>query len=612
MEAVRQFLENKHIQVPVEWLEACIDWLKEEHHSSTLDANQIKNLVYEQWLAADLTELGLQYLPQQAANSSKYFLNGLYCLQVNSILDISTSYYTQQTKLKGTDLTNSLVSAENPKQFTPQVPHCRMLKMEMTDGTTVVHGIEYKSIPSINGNMNPGFKVLIKGKILCRNGILFLARENLSVLGGEVDSLMESNALQVLLPKVMKDVATYAGKNMRKDFESAGFNTKCTEKTVEINEDNLQTKKKRFSDSPYHHDIRFLKDRQSQVTKPCGYEADNSSNMVTNSVDEFEEQWDDLDFVEELEELDYSIPKKSNDKADQKSEVICIDDDWDEEEMEMALLNEEEFKKDIEQQNSNAFSPNIGPPPLPSVSQEIKNSKPKSYQSPSHSVSTPSTSVSTSSKCNNQFVHDLTSTTQKTPGDVLLKREDTPPLSTSNSIDCLMNKWTKLCNESCLESNSYSCLSDVGVHSPPFTYLFLLKSFKLETESIKFKVKGYISTLLSRLTRSNGKWQLKCMLNDGSGTLPVELSDHLLTEFIGFTVEESVKMNVSGATKPELKQRLQKGLQQCQVTIVNLYNIFEIEMNQNYPIPVVTKIHPITTDTLGQLQSRLARLFDKV
>uniref|UniRef100_A0A0L8G1B2 RecQ-mediated genome instability protein 1 n=1 Tax=Octopus bimaculoides TaxID=37653 RepID=A0A0L8G1B2_OCTBM len=171
MEEVHIFLKSKHIQVPMEWLDACIDWLKEEHQGSTLSVDQLKSLVYEQWLAADLTELGSQCLPQQTATSNKFFLSGFYCLQVNNIIDISTSYYTQHSKLKGADFSNSLISAEDPKQYTPQPVHCRMLKMEMTDGTTVVHGIEYKSIPSLNVNINPGFKVGITDFVREREGL---------------------------------------------------------------------------------------------------------------------------------------------------------------------------------------------------------------------------------------------------------------------------------------------------------------------------------------------------------------------------------------------------------------------------------------------------------
>ncbi|XP_029634765.1 recQ-mediated genome instability protein 1 isoform X1 [Octopus sinensis] len=611
MEAVHIFLKSKHIQVPMEWLDACIDWLKEEHQGSTLSADQLKSLVYEQWLAADLTELGSQCLPQQTATSNKFFLSGFYCLQVNNIIDISTSYYTQHSKLKGTDFSNSLISAENPKQYTPQPVHCRMLKMEMTDGTTVVHGIEYKSIPSLNVNINPGFKVLIKGKILCRNGVLMLSNENISVLGGEVDSLIESNAQLLLIPKVMKEVALFAGKDMRKDFVDSDNNNKniSNRKMKELHTSNVQNKKHVYSDSSYDQACiqkksRLYKDTSEETFDPhYNNMKDNATKMSTNLIDEFADEWDDLDFMQELDEnADLNIPKKSNEKpVSQPSEISHFEENWDEDEMEVAMLNDIEFENETKPQNSDIHSSTSMAPSV--THDEISTSRLKAHQKPTSSVT---------SKYNKQLsTLDINSNKKKSDASQFESYNDSST-STSNSIEHLMNKWTKLSTQSHIQSNIFPCLSKVDVHKIPFTYLFLLKAYNLQAESIKFYIKGYISTLLSRMTRANGKWQLKCMLNDGTGTLPVELSDELLTEFIGFTVEESVKMNAASASDSSLKQKLHQGLQQCQVKIVNLYNIFEIEMNQNYSHPIVTKIHPITTEILNQLQTHLATALERI
>ncbi|XP_036357999.1 recQ-mediated genome instability protein 1 isoform X3 [Octopus sinensis] len=574
MEAVHIFLKSKHIQVPMEWLDACIDWLKEEHQGSTLSADQLKSLVYEQWLAADLTELGSQCLPQQTATSNKFFLSGFYCLQ-------------------------------------PQPVHCRMLKMEMTDGTTVVHGIEYKSIPSLNVNINPGFKVLIKGKILCRNGVLMLSNENISVLGGEVDSLIESNAQLLLIPKVMKEVALFAGKDMRKDFVDSDNNNKniSNRKMKELHTSNVQNKKHVYSDSSYDQACiqkksRLYKDTSEETFDPhYNNMKDNATKMSTNLIDEFADEWDDLDFMQELDEnADLNIPKKSNEKpVSQPSEISHFEENWDEDEMEVAMLNDIEFENETKPQNSDIHSSTSMAPSV--THDEISTSRLKAHQKPTSSVT---------SKYNKQLsTLDINSNKKKSDASQFESYNDSST-STSNSIEHLMNKWTKLSTQSHIQSNIFPCLSKVDVHKIPFTYLFLLKAYNLQAESIKFYIKGYISTLLSRMTRANGKWQLKCMLNDGTGTLPVELSDELLTEFIGFTVEESVKMNAASASDSSLKQKLHQGLQQCQVKIVNLYNIFEIEMNQNYSHPIVTKIHPITTEILNQLQTHLATALERI
>ncbi|XP_042887532.1 recQ-mediated genome instability protein 1-like isoform X2 [Penaeus japonicus] len=76
-----------------------------------------------------------------------------------------------------------------------------MLMMQLTDGTSVVQGMEYRLIPALNHNLKPGTKILISGNITSRHGVLLLTRENLSVLGGEVESLLVANAMENILAR---------------------------------------------------------------------------------------------------------------------------------------------------------------------------------------------------------------------------------------------------------------------------------------------------------------------------------------------------------------------------------------------------------------------------
>lgn len=40
-----------------------------------------------------------------------------------------------------------------------QPPHTRMFKLELTDGMTKIHAMEYNTIPDLNLELKPGFKV---------------------------------------------------------------------------------------------------------------------------------------------------------------------------------------------------------------------------------------------------------------------------------------------------------------------------------------------------------------------------------------------------------------------------------------------------------------------
>ncbi|CAG2250811.1 HNRNPABD [Mytilus edulis] len=79
---------------------------------STPSQQQVNKLVFEQWLLSDLHELGTQCLPEQINNSDKFQLNGKFALQIDSMVDISQSCYSQLQRVTGTDNANVDVSAD--------------------------------------------------------------------------------------------------------------------------------------------------------------------------------------------------------------------------------------------------------------------------------------------------------------------------------------------------------------------------------------------------------------------------------------------------------------------------------------------------------------------
>jgi len=44
-----------------------------------------------------------------------------------------------------------------------------------------------------------GFQMVIKGPVVCRNGILMLGPEHVKLYGGEVDDILFTNAMENLL-----------------------------------------------------------------------------------------------------------------------------------------------------------------------------------------------------------------------------------------------------------------------------------------------------------------------------------------------------------------------------------------------------------------------------
>ncbi|MPC13790.1 RecQ-mediated genome instability protein 1 [Portunus trituberculatus] len=189
---VRRYLTNRHITVPEDWLTACIDWVLSEYSQNKVPF--IQEQVYQEWLHADLTELGTCCLPPQIQDHLSTTISGYFPLQMNSVRDISEPAYAQLLKVEGTDNENTTVSAtQSHMTQAAREKADRMLILELTDGTTVVEGMEYRPTPNLSVNLSPGTKVLVYGTIKVRRGILFLTQQNITVLGGKVMDLLEKN-----------------------------------------------------------------------------------------------------------------------------------------------------------------------------------------------------------------------------------------------------------------------------------------------------------------------------------------------------------------------------------------------------------------------------------
>lgn len=180
-----------HIQVPPAWLDACVNWIKEEADNA-VPQSQLNQRVLEQWLLADLRDLAHPVLPERISEALKTELDSCYCVQMDSVLDISQPAYTQLQHIRGTDCSNDQVSAVTQETQRPwEAKPTRMLMMQLTDGVQSLEGMEYRPIPALSTNLPPGTKLQLVGPIVVRLGMLLLKAENVKVLGGEVEQLME-------------------------------------------------------------------------------------------------------------------------------------------------------------------------------------------------------------------------------------------------------------------------------------------------------------------------------------------------------------------------------------------------------------------------------------
>jgi hypothetical protein len=140
--------------------------------------------------------------------------------------------------------------------------------------------------------------------------------------------------------------------------------------------------------------------------------------------------------------------------------------------------------------------------------------------------------------------------------------------------------------------------------SLPFTYLSLINNSTSSDGIRVYHVKAYIATLLSRLEHNNGQfWSLLAKINDGTATLDVNIGNEMLTELIGFTAEQSLKIK-EGKFDRSCRQLLAEGVRHCQEILTCLSAILDIEISNGQPACVV-KYHAVTAADVSALRRRV-------
>ena len=119
------------------------------------------------------------------------------------IINIGQSAYSQHLKITKGQETNTDVSADKkiPAKWEPKGK--RMLQLHLTDGTQSIQAVEDILVPELNLDLIPGTKMLVKGPLECRRGILMLKPANVELLGGEVSDLVDSNAPENVLARII-------------------------------------------------------------------------------------------------------------------------------------------------------------------------------------------------------------------------------------------------------------------------------------------------------------------------------------------------------------------------------------------------------------------------
>lgn len=657
------WLKSKFINAPNDWLEACIDWINSENEGNIQSQKQVNELVFEQWLLSDLHELGTQCLPQQLKDASKYQLNGTYALQIDSMVDISQSCYSQLQKVKGTENANAEVSADDTHKPWEPKPS-RMLMLKLTDGTTDIQGMEYRQITCLDSKIHPGCKILIKGSILCRHGMLMLKGDNLTILGGEVDSLVESNTQENILKMTLEANVANADKRYRKEFEGGPVTSTGDVKPVVKSSQNLsrnsfsgkrsfegitpQVKSEQLSQNDeFDEDLpmdAFLDDmvefndnqlntsninnnslnrsgsNRTNVTRnpntsnfsklptlnqSSSRSSDISSRNISNHNRLSKQTYYSNDVQSASPEQNPTVSVQyNNTRTSVKQEDMSdfMNDDF-EDDFDMPVTSHNKTNSDNASSNSN-------------------NSKKRHLLSPEenhNSVSSKRRSFLASpdfdneidefqqSASNNQF-HEIT---KKKP--LFSSPTGNIKLEQSNSVPVYSNNFPLNSNLGFDFDKAEPSSQGVDLNYDPWTYLSVVKKYLPTQQLICFKVKAYISTLMGKLECPDGKrWCLPVKINDGTASMDVDLSNKVLTDLIGFSAAESQVLRKMAKTDVRVREKLAEGIKKCQQKLVELLCIMEIEISPQVAKPEVTSLLQITTADISVLADRLSKTVHKL
>ncbi|NWS47139.1 RMI1 protein, partial [Probosciger aterrimus] len=615
---VESWLSSKwHVKVPLRWLEACITWIQEENNGSNLNQAQINGQVFEQWLLTDLRDLEYPILPDCILDAPKGELSGFYSIQIDSLVDVSQPAYSQLQKLRGKNTVNEEVTASTQAFQKPwEAKPTRMLMLQLTDGIHQIQGMEYQPVPVLHSNLPPGTKITVQGSTAYRLGVLLLKPENVKLLGGEVDALLEEysqervlarligetenpNSVQQadhdhIVPRPVNDLEQSLGPSDEELLASLDENNEFALNDETSLESGYYSRSNNFSTAPGsltapngnvlpQESGSPLPDSDDQVSPPIEY-ADGFLNDFPSEDDFFlEEMQRELEEVppvvinRNISLISETLPHTSRSSCNSCLNGTCKKDDVSERDKPVETLSKQKtFGRTVFDGDGNSTSSFLQ---RKSMYQTCTSADFNLENSPGE-------------RQNNTDLDDSRCKSQHTSESRLLN--DDPVFFSNMDPEADQQKH---------DSQTVPCRAaeaHLDLHSPPFTYISLLLAKRPETITM-LKLKCFIVTLTGNLTSTNGSWGIKAKISDGSAYLEVDFANDILTSLIGFSVSE---MN-SLRKDPALHLKLKNGLEKCQKQLIDLCCLMTIEFNPLQSKATVLILQDADARHLEQLKKRL-------
>ncbi|XP_041642476.1 recQ-mediated genome instability protein 1 [Cheilinus undulatus] len=647
-----------HVQVPIAWLEACVEFLQEEAGGvGRLSQQQINQQALDQWLLTDLRDLDHPVLPEGISQAQKTELSGIFCVQVDSLLDVSQPAYSQLQSWRGTECANDQVSAVTQSTQRPwEAKPTRMLLLQVTDGVQSLEVMEYQPVPALSTTLRPGAKLQLKGRMVCRLGVLLLGPSNVKVLGGEVEDLVERNHQGRVLCRTLGLPEEEQQREQEEVLPAQQGNQEVEDLELDDAEllASLETQEvipiRAVQDSGYQtlSDMSPQSYRSSSVRSPVPTASSRSEasarshrNGLTQSSrggpfqDHYHRNEQDNSDLNDLVRPERSVQRSIPDHN--MTDEDFPDEDFDD--LPLDELDGEMFEQSPDVSSSthrSARDQNLArkPQSLECLWPGFNNSRPTMQKRDNQGFSGGAKEQFVKPSHESRASHDEDDF-MDLDAECLLEEVETRMSAVSNQLPVQQQPRdkTKTLSLSCrptssssrtethqgqsitsstseperfpAKKDSQSCSSGpaVTLTSPPFTYLSLLEeeTSKQQPHPITIRVKAFIITLIGKLTSSSGFWRVCATISDGTGYLDVELSDEVLTGLLGFSVAEKAALKRDPARRGELEA----GMRRCQEELVDMCCVMTIKVESEGGKAVVTKAERVSENVLQELEQRV-------
>lgn len=556
---IKRQLNAKFYMMNDAWLRDCIGFYVGDNIHEKTDKDIFK-FVKGQWQLSDLREISNENgcLPRNLVQQTHTVLTSTYILQVDKMYDIASSKYKQLCEIRKINNENLEMTEKEKEEKEWQPKGRRMMQLCLTDGVQDVTAIEYTPLKEITGALLPGYKVMIIGPVDCRRGIILLEDGKYKEVGGEVESMLKSNASENVFARALGILENPDPYNDNKPCRIMNQNTQSVASYSNNNDS--------FFDDDFAEDIDLeavteIERQKNQEAVQKRFESiSDCRQMASRETNEMEEMAD-IDFEcfenwssDSLTKPSRILPRTEIEETDEKDNIMIIEE---------ASTSTHDFGKSV-----------------PSTS-SLKNQNFVEFPDDDFDFDDDDIIMKTNESESRQDKNPLKN-----------KIETRPPLmSTLKSINfnanfnpkevkkCISTKAVKVVqNENSVIFKICDILSDV-LCKPIMGKIY---------KTVRGQVKSY-----SPLTKQNKCWWITALIADHTSSVEVCFNSEILEEFLGYTVREFSQKKKLAKSDPQVDNELRLRLRKAQYEIQNLDGLLKLELAQD-EIPKVVGIRQLT------------------